>query len=210
MKDFLNSELASQLAGKSSDDLKAALFEGEGDEVTLKENAAEVYRSLVLDKFKGAERDKVRSEVGRAIRERMEELESIANPVFQKFKIEADNIKDGLLRLSEIEPGAPGKTGNPESLTKEELQKLPAFHEALTEKVNTWKDKYSQLESDFNQFKANAERQRVAGAAKDRALSILQSKKAAFGEDAAGRMDFFWSAVGFNNFSLSEDGKLKL
>ena len=206
----ISMELAGKLAGQSPEQLQAALFEGEGEEQKLKDNAEETFHNLILDKFKGAERDKLKGEVGRAIRERMESLEQAAKPLFERFEINADRIEDGLQTLSEKIPGKPSKDGKPQELTTDQIKKLPAYQQLLDEEIAAQKAKTEEWERKYSDYVTETQRSQVVTAAREKALSVLDGKNAVWGQDKAQQLNYFFKAIGTDHLSVDDEGNLVL
>jgi len=210
MKVEISMELAGKLAGKNPDELKAALYEGDGDELKPRGDADDVFHSLVLDKFKSAERDRVKGEVGRAIRERMEELESHVKPVFEQYGIRFDRLEDGLKKLSEEIPGTPPTGEEAKELTPEAIKKLPTFQSILDEELSAQKQQYEQHVQEWRSKYEGLTREQVLSKARERALSVLDGKNAVWGEDKAKQLQYFFRAVGTDHIKLDDEGNIML
>lgn len=206
----ISMELAGKLAGQTPENLRAALFEGDGDELTLKNDAEETFRNFVFDKFKEAERDKVKGEVGRALRERMEGLEKVIKPIFEKYEISADKLEDGLSELSEKIPGEPGKPGKSQELTPDQIKKLPAYQNLLDEHLSKIKGERDDWEQKYTQFVDQTKRDKVVSVAREKALSVLDGQNAAWGDNKSQQLEFFFKAIGTDVLSLDDDGNLSL
>ena len=207
MKLEISLELAGKLAGKKPEEIKADLFQGDGEDVSLKDGAEETFRNLVYDKFKEAERDKVKSEVGKAVKNRMLTLESVINPVLSKYEIEADNLEDGLKMLSEKIPGKPPKDGKPQELTSDQIKKLPAYQELLDSEISIQKKAAAEWEQKYSDYVKQTESKKIVSIAREKALSVLDNKGAVWGADKSNQLDYFFKAIGTDKFKVGEDEK---
>ena len=202
MEQYFFSKEAQTLSGLSADDLKKALQNDEGE---LVENAASQFNSLVLKKFKASEDEAF----NKGFRKKAATIEKAAKPVLDHYGIASDTIEDALTALLERvkeEPGTPG----PDTLTTEQLRKLPQFQSELDARVAKIKSEKEKVESDFAEFKAKQNREKVETLALQEALKILSEKKAAFAPDQVGQVRRVLSASGLGQVHADERGNLEL
>lgn len=206
----ISMELASKLAGVSQDALKTALTKEGGEE--LKDDAAETFATMVTDKFKEVERDRSENSYRRGIKEKAESIEAALKPLFKKNGIEADKVEDAIAELSDklkkVDSSAGGKPPKLEELTEEAIQKLPAYQLLLDKELAKVQAKAQEWESKYNAYTQQVAHEKVYHSARDRAFSILDAKKAVWGGDKGRQLDFFFKAIGTDNFELDEGGDI--
>lgn len=206
---LFSGELAS-LAGQTPEALKATLQTEDGE---FKEDAAKTFASMVLDKFKAQEREAKEQQYNRGIREAKEAAEKAAKPLFEKFKVNASRFEDAVQELSDKLADGGTPTGTPQELNDEQIATHPAFKKALEartdEVVNQWKKKLEAQGQEFEQFKAQTHREKVASAVQSATRSILEKdgRQPIYGQkgpDEAIKM--FWAYHGLDNVKI-EEGK---
>jgi len=203
----LNGEVLSALAGLPADELKDRLTSEDGE---IKQDAGKTFAQIVTGKFKAVEKERAENQYKRGLREKGESIEKVLKPIFEKFEIKdfskaEEAIQELTERLNKQSTGGDGTT-DPQQLTEDELKKLPIFQQALDKAISKKDEAIESLRSEYDKYKTTTERQRIAAQVRDKAATVLKQKKAAFGEDEAGQLDFFFKAVGYDNFRVGDDG----
>lgn len=204
-------ELAGKLVGKSPDELKKALTEGEEGEVKFIDNHSDQFNTLVLDKFKSAERSKVESEVGRALKTRMKDLESSATPIFEKFGVElaGDSFKDSLIKLSEKVKEvtlANGEGG--EELTEEVIKSSPIYQSLLDSNISELQNALEEVKTEYSDYKTAIQNKELSTLRKSSIHSVLEGANAVWGSDKPQQLERFIRGLD-PNFSINFDNDNK-
>lgn len=204
---LFSGELAS-LAGLSTDALKSKLADEEGN---LKEGAAQTFASLVLDKFKAQEREAKEQHYQRGIREKGEAIEAALKPLLKQYDVNAGRAEEAIQELAEKIKGQP-PTGGGNELTKEEIAKHPAFKSLLEERttdvVAKWQEKHTALQSEYDQFKQAATREKLANTVRANTRAILEKegRQPHYGTKGANAaINMFWAYHGLDNVKIAED-----
>lgn len=207
----INVELASKLAGIKKDDLIAQL---QGENGEQKEDAGNILYNAVLKKFKDQEQElsgKYEDSFPRGVAKQSNAVYKELKAVFEQLGIEAtsDNIIDGVRELSDKFPEV-AKSGKQDlqTLTTDQIKKLPAYREIAKEHDSEKQQITSDWEQKFTDLQTNHKTQRVTAIAREKALSVLDSKNAAWGKDKAKQLDYFFKAIGTNNLDVDKDGNI--
>ncbi len=105
---------------------------------------------------------------------------------------------------------ASGAGNNPDALTKEQLAKLPAFKEVLSEQMGTARAEHERLKSEFDQYKAQATREKVQTVVREQAAAALREGRIRLnveGVDETARLEVIYSALEKQEIGLDETGK---
>lgn len=210
MSEIIFSGEFASLAGIPEDALKAQLTTEAGE---LKPEAAKIFSSLVLNKFKRQEQERKDQQYHRGYREAKEAAEEAVRPLFQKFGVSASRFEDAVRELSEKLGDGSVPKGAPHDMTPQELAKLPAFKAALEEHTNAivekWKTKEEAARHEYETFRKQVQQKEVAQAVFSNTRAILEKDGrqpiyGTKGPDDAIRM--FWAYHGTDQIKL-EDGK---
>lgn len=206
MEIVLTRDLAAKLAGVDPEKLSEALLNEEGG---LKEGAADEFASMVVSKFKEAEKSSKEQQYNRGLREKAEAFERSLGPILERFGIEkADRVEETIQALGEALTNVEAGKGTPdlENLTLTDLKKLPAYEEAVKDIRESWERKYGELETAHNDFVNAARQEKLHTAVMRETRRALEEAKAANANDD--NIEFTWNALGLDNVRLTGDGAL--
>lgn len=192
-----------RLAGlKSAEELVTKLKDGEEE---LPEDAGSKAVKLVGDRIKVEKK----AQYNRGIGEKGKSLDKIILPILEEMEIEApDRIEESIpIIVEKAKAQAEPVTTEPGELTKEAVLKSPHHQEVVNGLRDKHKDQMTTLTEEFNKYKTDQQQFRRNAIVQSKVASALDDLNAKFSDDKEGDLDFFFRAVGFDQFKLSEDGK---
>ena len=200
----VGADLAAKLTGLSTEELKAR-FQGENGEPLPAEKHGEVFAELVNTRRLERERQVGEDKFKQGIKEKGKTIEAALSPLFQRFQIEADRAEDAIAQLAEKVTDKPG-TPDLSTLTAEQLEQLPAYKQALSQR-EALRKKLEETSSAFDAYKSQQEQTAVRSVLGRHIRQVFQTKNANIGnstlDDAA---EFFLNGLNLSNFKIDDKG----
>ena len=199
---------------------------------------AEEFAAALRDGEKWLEDDKMAEKIGQTVRdqvkaakeaqlkrgkretmlsvERWMKLQGFDNP----DKLQGDELFDAFAEHQKAKTtpaGDPADGGGkkPGEMSREDLAKLPAVKELMTDAVKGAAAKYEAVKAEFEQYQKKTEVERIATAARQRAAQVLEEGKAILevpgsGITKAQRLETFYRLLEFDKMKVDEKGEIVL
>jgi len=208
MKDLMMNVL-SKFFNKTEDELSDMLFEGEGDEIKLKEDAA---TSLIgLDEAR-VKRIKEESS-GDSTKKFDEGYKKAQKEVMSKFENdfkESMGFESDLNGVDLVKAWGEG-LGKQTKITADNLKTHPEFLKIEKEWKTSHEEELGKIKTEFDSFKSNVEREKVMGKVRDMAKNEFLKLNPVLSEDkgkAEAQTSMFLSKFDNYDYDFQDDGSV--
>jgi len=194
---------------KTEDELSALIYEGEGDELKIKENAAEALISLDEARI-----TRIKSDVGSDATKKFDDgYKKAQKEVMPKFESQLKSELGFDSDLTGIElVRAWGETlGKETKVTAENIKTHPEFLKIETEWKKNHKEEIENVRGEFENFKSNVSKEQTMSKIRDMAETEFMRLNPVLSEDPAKKKEqtnMFLSILDNYNYDFAEDGSV--